>query len=106
MKRSAIHSVAGALALCAGLLALAPSASAQVWPNGAGDNRDHVTGYLCTTSYCDTLRLPTTDCICTKQNPTEMDFRKLRLKCFASEGGKWVACPVQPRPGELPPFRR
>ena len=90
-------------AVAAFVFALAGAAAAQI-PRGASDagppnTRDEVTGYLCTNSFCDVLRLPQSNCLCTKENPNERDLSKLRLRCSASEGFRWVACPVKPRYG-------
>ena len=84
------------LAVSAAGVATAPFASADRWPSSPG-GRDPQTGFLCVSSDCATVRLPQSNCICTKENPTEMDFRKIRLNCYASEGLRWVACPQQPK---------
>jgi hypothetical protein len=60
---------------------------------------DQVTGYFCLTPFCDVLRLPGANCICQKENPSEQNLSRLRLKCSTREGGAWVACPVRPRHG-------
>lgn len=83
----------------AGLLALAAAtfgASAGNWPDSNATERDHVTGFLCTTPSCDTLRLPGTRCICKKENPMEENLSRLRLTCYTSVGLRWEACPVRP----------
>ena len=90
------------LAAAAVLLALSLPAAAQIVPGnsyGGPIERDLVTGYLCTTPACDVLRLPQSDCLCTKENPTEQNLSRLRLRCSMSDRGRWVACPVRPRHG-------
>ncbi|MDN2583686.1 hypothetical protein [Aquibium sp. ELW1220] len=91
---------AGLLAAAGAMMAAAPAAASERYPNSGG-GRDMVSGYLCVGTDCDTLRLPGTDCLCTKDNPAQMDFRKLELTCVRKENRKWVACPIQPRPGEV-----
>lgn len=89
----------GWFALVAGLaLAHSGAASSQSWPDINSNTRDDVTGYLCVTPGCEVVRLPQTNCICSKENPAEQDLRKLKLTCSTTVGLKWVACPV------LPPF--
>ncbi|QDZ00466.1 hypothetical protein FQ775_08780 [Nitratireductor mangrovi] len=86
-----------AVALAAILgLAAAGAASASAWPDRNSNTRDDVTGYLCITPGCDVVRLPQTKCLCTKDNPSERNLRKLRLTCHISEAGRWQACPVSP----------
>ena len=91
---------AGLLAAAGAMMVAAPAAASERYPNSGG-GRDMVSGYLCVGNDCDTLRLPGTDCLCTKDNPAEMDFRKLRLTCVTKQNRQWVACPIQPRPGEV-----
>lgn len=82
-----------------GLLALGfanSGASAGNWPDANANERDHVTGFLCTTPSCDVLRLPRSNCICKKENPTEENLSRLRLTCYTSVGFRWEACPVRP----------
>lgn len=77
-------------------------AGAQNFPtpgDGGFNERDQVTGYLCVTPYCDVVRLPDANCICTKDNPAELQLSRLRLTCSTKEGGQWVACPIKPRYG-------
>ncbi|MFN3549844.1 MAG: hypothetical protein ACK4U0_20350 [Mesorhizobium sp.] len=101
MSRRFHHLVfAGLLAMVGAIAAVAPAEARDRFPNSAG-GRDMVSGYLCVGNDCDTLRLPGTDCLCTKDNPAEMDFRKLRLTCVTKQNRQWVACPIQPRPGEV-----
>lgn len=81
------------------LLALSMSmatASAGEWNYGGPSMRDEVTGWICTTPGCDTLRMPRTKCLCAKQNPGEQRLSRLKLKCSTSVGFKWQACPVKP----------
>jgi hypothetical protein len=104
-RRSHRSALAGLFAAAAMLAMAAPAAASERWPDPSS-GRDMVTGYLCVGQSCDTVRLPGTDCLCQKENPAQMDFRQLRLTCYASEGGRWVSCPVQPRPGEVYPPRR
>ncbi|MGE0501605.1 MAG: hypothetical protein AB7I79_08035 [Rhizobiaceae bacterium] len=89
------------LVLTAMLLSFAGGAIAQDWPsNGeSGYTHDPVTGYLCVTGTCDVVRLPNSDCICTKNNPAEMRLSRLKLTCSTKQGGQWVSCPVKPRYG-------
>ena len=91
---------AGLLAAAGAVTTIAHADARDRFPNSGG-GRDMVSGYLCVGNDCDTLRLPGTDCLCTKDNPAEMDFRKLRLTCVTKQDRKWVACPIQPRPGEV-----
>ena len=91
---------AGLLASAGALIATAPALARDRFPDSSG-GRDMVSGYLCVGNDCDTLRLPGTDCLCTKDNPAQMDFRKLKLTCVTMQNRKWVACPIQPRPGEV-----
>jgi len=100
MRRIHHLAFAGLLAAAGALMASAPAQAFERFPNSGG-GRDTVSGYLCVGTDCDTLRLPGTDCLCTKDNPAEMDFRKLRLTCVTKQNRKWVACPIQPRPGEV-----
>jgi hypothetical protein len=79
------------------LLFAAAAAQADNFPGGRED-RDWVTGYQCVGT-CATVRLPNADCICQKMNPGETDVRKLKLKCWGMENGRWAACPVKPRYG-------
>jgi hypothetical protein len=91
---------ASAIALTASAALLAIAASA-VWADefpGGRENRDWVTGYQCVGT-CATVRLPDADCICEKVNPGETNVRKLKLRCFGMEHGRWVACPVKSRYG-------
>ncbi|MGN6463971.1 MAG: hypothetical protein ACTHLP_00645 [Rhizobiaceae bacterium] len=87
----------GAAAFAATLLATVFAANADNFPGGRQD-RDWVTGYLCVGT-CSTVRLPNADCICQKVNPGETDVRKLKLKCYGMEHGRWTSCPVKPRYG-------
>ncbi len=92
--------VAGAAAL--GLLLGLATASAQEWETNQGggpSGRDDVTGYLCVTAGCDVVRLPNSNCICTKDNPAELRLSKLKLTCSTKKEGEWVSCPVKPRYG-------
>jgi len=66
---------------------------------GPAHHRDLVSGYPCVNNFCSVLRLPGTRCICKKQNPGEQNLSRLRLACYTTEGGNWVACPVKPRYG-------
>jgi hypothetical protein len=100
MTRRIHRSALAGLFAAAAMLAAASAAASERWPDSPG-GPDMVTGYRCVDHSCNTVRLPGVDCLCQKENPAEMDFRKLRLTCYASEGGRWVACPVQPRPGEV-----
>jgi hypothetical protein len=92
-----------ALPLSAAVFAVfATAALAQHFPTpdrSPSNDRDHVTGYLCVTPGCDTLRLPDANCICQKMNPSEQRLSRLQLKCSTREAGRWVACPVKPRYG-------
>ncbi|MCV0395398.1 MAG: hypothetical protein K5872_08200 [Rhizobiaceae bacterium] len=63
-------------------------------PDRGGNERDAVTGLLCFDASCNVVRHPTANCICTKQNPAEMQLGRLRLDCQGKEGGRWVQCPV------------
>ena len=77
-------------------------ASAQVFPDGRGGpaySHDLVTGYQCVDNTCTVLRLPGTNCICTKQNPGEQNLSRLRLSCSTRQHGQWISCPYQPRYG-------
>lgn len=90
-----------ALAALAGATLVLP-ASADMFPDGRGGpaySHDLVTGYQCVDNGCTVLRLPGTDCICTKQNPSEQNLSRLRLICRTREGGQWIACPYKPRYG-------
>ena len=86
-----------ATVLGAAMLFGASMAKADNFPAGREDT-DSVTGYLCVGT-CATVRLPNADCICQKMNPGEQDVRKLKLKCYGMERGRWIACPVKPRYG-------
>lgn len=90
-----------AIAAAAGLLFGIAAVAAQDWPSDRGgpSERDDVTGYLCVTAGCDVVRLPNSNCICTKDNPAEMRLSRLRLTCSTKRDGEWVACPVKPRYG-------
>jgi hypothetical protein len=92
--RTAIYAAAG---LFFGIAA----AAAQDWPSNEGgpSGRDDVTGYLCVTAGCDVVRLPNSNCICTKENPAEQRLSKLKLTCSTKRDGEWVSCPVKSRYG-------
>lgn len=47
----------------------------------AGESVDPVSGYRCTTPFCDTLVLPDSNCLCQKLNPNESQRENLRLAC-------------------------
>ncbi len=90
-----------AAAIFLAAMLLAGGAQAQVFPtpDRGGNERDPVTGYLCLTPACDVLRLPQSNCICQKENPSENNLQRLRLTCSTTVNGTWQACPVQPRYG-------
>ncbi|MEZ5810697.1 MAG: hypothetical protein R3D45_04705 [Rhizobiaceae bacterium] len=90
----------GCMGLAAMLLAaMTVPGAAQSWPDINSNVRDDVTGYLCFDPSCTTLRLPNSKCLCQKQNPSERDVRKLRLKCSIIDFGKVEQCPVTPKYG-------
>lgn len=93
-----IRTRAGALAAVAmlGASALAVPAAAGDFPGGPAYSNDLVTGYRCVDNGCTVVRLPNSNCLCTKENPTEQNLSRLRLDCKTREAGQWVACPVQP----------
>ena len=64
-----------------------------------GDTKDPVTGYPCATRFCDTIRLPNTDCLCQKENPTETRLQNLRLTSIDMTTRQ--QCPVSPFPPRL-----
>lgn len=85
--------------LVAGAFILAPAAvSAQQGDSFTGDHFDPVTGYPCINQFCDVVRLPGTDCLCAKQNPSETVLARVRLDCRAS-GNQTQACTLPPRNG-------
>ena len=65
------------------LIALASAAPAvgQTGDSYVGEQVDPVSGYPCVTPFCDTVRLPGTDCLCQKQNPNEQRLQNLRFTC-------------------------
>lgn len=86
--------------LAAGLM-IGGAALAQNFPSGGSDGyqNDPVTGYLCVTPACDVVRLPETNCVCSKTNPAARNLSETRLQCSIRENGQWVQCPVPPRYG-------
>ena len=90
-----------AIAAAAGLLFGVAAVAAQDWPTNEGgpSGRDDVTGYLCVSATCDVVRLPNSDCICTKDNPGELRLSRLKLTCSTKRDGEWVSCPVKSRYG-------
>jgi hypothetical protein len=89
------------LATLALSLIIGSAALAQNRPSGGsnGYQNDPVTGYLCVTPACDVVRLPVTNCICSKTNPAARTLSETRLQCSIRENGQWVQCPVPPRYG-------
>lgn len=69
--------------IAAALIALASAVPAvgQTGDNYVGEQVDPVSGYPCVTPFCDTVRLPGTDCLCQKQNPNEQRLQNLRFTC-------------------------
>ena len=63
-------------------LGAALPASAGSRGSFVGDTKDPVTGYPCATRFCDTIRLPNTDCLCQKEHPNETRLQNLRLTCI------------------------
>lgn len=65
-----------------------------VWAQSSfvGDVNDPVTGWHCVTPFCDTIRMPRTDCMCQKLNPTEKSLSRLRLKCVPPRRDPQNAC--------------
>lgn len=66
---------------------------------GPAYTSDPATGYPCVDNWCNTVRLPHTNCICTKGNPAAQKAQDAHLNCITRENGLWVACPVKPRYG-------
>jgi hypothetical protein len=58
-----------------------PAKSQSAGDNFVGDVTDSVSGYPCITPFCDTVRIPGTDCLCQKQNPNEQRLERLRFTC-------------------------
>ncbi len=94
--RDIFKSIGLALVLAIGLGL--SGAQAQVFYPGQGQTHDEVTGLLCVTPACDTVRFDTAEarCICQKRNPTERNLSRLELQCSAHDGRRWVECPVVP----------
>lgn len=68
---------------------------------GGPPDHDPVTGYLCTTTNCNVVRIPNAYCICEKINPGEQRLSRLKLACYTKTAGHWVSCPVRPRFGNM-----
>jgi hypothetical protein len=78
---------------------LAPDAGLAQQGHGGGgftgDHLDPVSGYPCVNQFCDVVRLPGTDCLCAKENPSETVLARLRLSCSA--GNRAQSCPAPSR---------
>lgn len=80
--------------LAAALVALsAPAAPAS--ESYVGEQVDPVSGYPCVTPFCDVVRIPGTDCLCTKSNPSEQ--RRARLELVCTDMRTRQSCPITPR---------
>lgn len=93
MKRIVTRISLAALFLSASMVV---GAQAQ-FRTGEGQTHDEVTGLLCVTPACDTVRLDTREarCICRKLNPSERRLSQLQLQCSTTEQGRWVECPAE-----------
>lgn len=87
LSRSVVRATIAALAAL--IINTAP-ASAQ--SGFVGNVNDPVTGWRCVTPFCDTIRMPRTDCLCQKLNPTEKSLSRLRLKCVPPRRDPQNAC--------------